>query len=221
MKKLIAVFFSVMLAVIGAVNCFAYTKFRDLAYIDELGKFVPYGEIKPENINEISYDTYYGQLNGGDFRTHIVTNEYKFINGNAMVKVRDIVAAVGGSIEYNPKTKATKAYIPNFSQTFNSVRAFSITPGKSKVDFTVVDYPDENRFYESYDFKIAPMIIDGSLYVSAIDLGEILGNYCAYDNTHGKYWDVFNYGEFGVPYKDNPVRLVKGIIYMKVYGYLP
>jgi len=206
--------FVVFITAVVTVNCFAYTKIKDLAYINKLGKYATL-DSKVNSINEILPDTFKkiypnDSIYIGDFRTNIVTNEYKLLNGNAIVKVRDIIAAMGGSLEYNPNTKAVKAYIPKFSVTYNSVRSFSITPGKTEVDLTVISYPNENRLYKTHNSRIAPRIIDNFLYVSAIDLGEVLGKYSAYDELG--YIDYSCYG-------DN-TRLLNGIIYIEIFGYL-
>jgi len=209
----------------GTVNCFAYTKYKVLAYDDNLKKFTPYRGVEPEGINEISNDIFeklvgYSLDTDNHFITRIITDEYKLINNTAMVKVRDIVSAVGGSIEYNPKTKTVKAYIPNFSQDYNqilenrnAIQSFSITSGRKKVDFTIISY-DVYGMGENYPFgvecgfKITPTIIDDSLYVSAIDLGDIFNN----------YYVTYRYA--GVIHSDTiSANLINGILYIDVLSY--
>lgn len=224
MKKLMALGLAVCMTVVSAVNCFAYTKVRPLAYKSEINKFIPMWGTSPEGANEISGDDFDRRFpdsvtNGGEFRHTVVTDEFIYVNGTAMVKVRDVIAAAGGKIEYNPTTKAIKAYMPKANYT--SIRSFSITPGNTKAYFSLISFNDaeievsggvtENYISGSCDLKVMPEIIDGSFYVSAIDLEDILGRYNALGGT--------------VRYNGNDnrytVHIINNIVYIPLFNYLP
>jgi len=195
MKKLTTILLAVIMTASAAVNCLAYTKVKSLAnQIDKTGKFVTFWDEKSESINEMSRDAFdkkypdNGVYNGA-YLSYIVTNEYKLINGNAMVKLRNVCSAAAGKIDYNKKTKVTKVYFNKMPAGYyfsDSIRSFSITPGKTKVDFGVVGLNDK-KSQGSCNFKIAPKIIDGSLYVSAMDLGELFKYYISHDNQVTTY----------------------------------
>lgn len=223
MKKIIGYVIALVIIISCTANCFAYTKVKNLHYSDDLKKYVlDYDDTKVENINEITCDAYKRKYPeelfiGAFWSPYIVSTDFKYINGTAMIKVRDAVSAMGGKIEYNSDTKSTKAYIPIFSSGVNAIKSFSITANKKNVDFTVRDasYELEEHpgVHGSCTFKITPTIIDGSLYVSAIDFGNLI---CKY----------YNWGDGQVEDYDYDNDLVKAnvlnnILYIKVHSYFP
>lgn len=231
MKKKFAFLIAAVMMASAATNCFAYTKTKDMAYVEEYDKYVPNDSYDNsytlENTNEMYYRDYCNDrrhLNGGDFRTTVITDEYKLLNGKPMVKYRDIVGAMGGKIDYNPQTKVSKAY---FTCTASrSIRSIALSQGNNRVDFSVASFEQvmqelENKtaaanntyYYGSCNFEVTPTIIDGSLYVYMNDIERILGRYYVdYDNKNVTFDN--DDSRYVARFKNN-------IVYIPIFDYLP
>lgn len=101
--------------------------------------------------------------------TKILTNEYIYRNGTAMVKFRDIISTMNGKIEYNASNKSIKTYLNTVYDVELATKSISVKAGKN-----IIEYTDAWGKRKSAYTRVTPVIINGSLYVSAMDLGTAL-----------------------------------------------
>ncbi len=226
-----ALAFAVCMTSVSPINCLAYTNMKSLVYNAEADKFITnWG--KPEGENEMSQDDfqrlYTNRPFNNNFRNMIITDEFKYINDIPMVKVRDVIEAMGGKAEYNGTTKIIKAVLSNPRGSYNAIREFTVIPGNKKIDFTIISFAEaqdevwrdvapRKKVSLSYECKTTPTRIDNELYVSAEDLEEILGRYYLSDKyppsskrsvTHIENDDIYM------------VRIMNDILYIPLFEYI-
>lgn len=198
MKKFFMIALVFIITTVSCVNCFAYINYdflMDYASASRLG--YPEWAFSDDSQNQYLRDTYNVEINGCDFSNYIYTNEYKYVDGTAMVKLRDMVGRIGGKVDYNKNSKTTKVYFNWERDKNNCIKSFSVTPGYNVIS---ASYYTDSAFCGwkssgSFRTSTSPRIINGSLYISAVDLGKALApfwntTYGGYFNTTRQYADV-------------------------------
>ncbi len=165
-------FTTVIFVMISQMQCFAYTKTVEWQW-------------------KVADNTYYPM-------PYIETTDYITRNGTAMVKFRNMVNVMGGSVEYIASSKTTKAYFPIGLKT----QSVAIKAGNKAIDFTDrIEYLYTKNYSRHYA-NPAPVIINGSLYVSAIDLGNVMAKDRVCPLLDNKYADIRN-GKLYIAYAYN------------------
>ncbi len=164
MKKYITILLTSIATVVSSVNSFAYTKHFEEYYRSDVGVIGNSDNMTWEDLNRVGWTNLF---------PYIETTDYIMRNGTAMVKFRDMVTFIGGKVDYNTNTKIVKVYFNTdlsngaIGLTVNSV---AVRANRNRIDYTYVSGDSV-----SYNTKVTPVIINGSLYVSAVDLGNVLG----------------------------------------------
>jgi len=154
MKKLLFFVFVMVLSFGVAVPSFAYTKWHSDGYKEDI-------------------------FDSGGYMNYIETTDFIYKNGTAMVKFRILDSLNNGydsaKFEFNNKTKIAKAYLSGYDESEILTKSIAVKAGRNSIDCTHMEG------YKTIETKVTPENINGSLYVSAIDLGyALVPNYVIY-----------------------------------------
>lgn len=113
MKKFAALILTGIITAVSCVNCFAFISV-DNCLLPEEAAAAGYPNLAYASYPEYSkiaqrYNLWNYYACHPEF---IITDEYKMVDGRAMVKLRDIADFLGGRIEYNSAEKSTMIYFP-------------------------------------------------------------------------------------------------------------
>ena len=190
MKRFISALFAALILLNSSVT-YATTDMYCEYFEANTHKFLSNSDIYPPNkIRELMIDM---KVDNTYRLLYMRENEYIMQNGTAMVKFRNVFSRLDGKIEYNSETKITKAYLPesyvffyNYTpegieewRYYTPIKSIAIQPGRNRIDYS--DYDGQH----SITTTVTPNIVNGSLYVSAVDIGKIMG--CLTTNEGAAY----------------------------------